>query len=633
MSLIILENASFALGAEPLLDGASFTMETGERLCLVGKNGAGKSTLFSLLLGQRLLDDGVVRIQPGARLAQLQQDLPEGDERPVRDVVLAGLGSLGQTLHDYEVESHRDSPDLDRLSRLQHEIELANGWQIESTLDTILTRLGLNGEVAFKTLSGGWRRRVLLAKALVSQPDVLILDEPTNHLDIAMVEWLEDFLRDYPGSVIFISHDRRFIDRVATRIIELDRGHIGSFPAPYDAYLEAKDQKLHEEAMQRQHQDRKLAEEEVWIRQGIKARRTRNEGRVRALQALRREVAQRRSQVGNSDFDIEAAAKSGKQVVVLERVTFQYKDTPLVRDFTGLINRGDRIALLGPNGIGKSTLIRLMLGALEPQQGKVTQGTKLEVAYFDQARNQLDPNKTVMDSVAEGREFLELGGRRRHVISYLEDFLFAPERARMKVRQLSGGETNRLLLARLFSQPANFLVLDEPTNDLDIETLEMLVDRLSDFDGTLLLVSHDRYFIDQLATRTWAFEGQGMIRQFAGGYEDWKTQGGRWPENVHELSKKNAPAEKKTPPPVESPKPAQKGLKLSYKEQREFEQLPSAIESLEQAIAGLESDINQPGFYDQPSEAVTTELNRLAQLQSELEACMERWVELEDAGA
>lgn len=633
MSLIILDNVSFALGAAPLLDKASLTMEAGERLCLVGKNGAGKSTLFSLLLGQRRVDDGDIRIQQGARLAQLQQDLPEGDDRAVREVVLEGLGSLGQTLRDYEAESHKANPDLNRLERLQHDIELADGWQIETTLDTVLTRLGLNGDVAFKSLSGGWRRRVLLARALISQPDVLILDEPTNHLDIAMVEWLEEFLRDYQGSVIFISHDRRFIDRVATRIVELDRGQLTSFPAPYDAFLDAKEQKLHEEARQIQHQNRKLAEEEVWIRQGIKARRTRNEGRVRALQALRKEVAQRRSQVGNSDFEIEAAARSGKQVVVLENVTFQYGDNCLVRNFTGLINRGDRIALLGPNGIGKSTLIRLMLGALQPQQGTVTQGTKLEVAYFDQARNQLDPEKTVMDSVSEGREFLELGGRRRHVISYLEDFLFAPERARMRVRQLSGGETNRLLLARLFSQPANFLVLDEPTNDLDIETLEMLVDRLGEFDGTLLLVSHDRYFIDQLATRTWAFEGQGVIRQFAGGYEDWKLQGGRWPENVQSLSKKNAPTEKKIDPPIEKRATPSGGKKLSYKEKREYEQLPSQIETLEQSIADLEHDINQPGFYDRTSESVTAELERLARLQAELEACMERWIELEDSQA
>ncbi len=626
MSLVVLDRVTFALGAAPLLDEASITLEEGERVCLVGKNGMGKSTLLSLLMGQRQIDSGDLRIRQGATLAQLQQDLPTGDERPVYDVVLEGLGNLGQVLRDYDLESAKPEPDLDRLERLQHTIETLDGWQVHATVSAILTRLKLEGTTAFGALSGGWRRRVLLARALVSRPDILVLDEPTNHLDIAMVEWLEGFLKDYRGTLVFVSHDRRFIDQVATRIIELDRGILRSFPAPYEAYLDAKEAKLAEEEKHLRNQDKKLAEEETWIRQGIKARRTRNEGRVRALKALRQTVSERRDQVGRSDFEIESAGRSGKQVVVLDDVSFGYADRPLVEHFTGLINRGDRIALLGPNGIGKSTLIRLILGDLQPKQGTVEQGTKLEVAYFDQARAQLDPEKTVMDAVAEGRDFLELGGRRRHVISYLEDFLFKPERARMQVRQLSGGETNRLLLARLFSQPANFLVLDEPTNDLDIETLEMLVDRLSEFDGTLLLVSHDRYFIDQLATRTWAFEGQGVIRQYAGGYEDWKSQGGQWPGEDQPV-KKNAPSEEKT---SSKPTTRNRPVKLSYKEQREFDELPAQIERLESQIEQLEADINAPGFYDKPVEQTQPVLTRLTETQAELEKRFERWAELEE---
>lgn len=623
MSLVVFDRVSFALGAAPLLDEASMTLEAGERICLVGKNGTGKSTLLSLLMGQRQVDDGEIRVRQGVTMAQLQQDLPEGDERPVRDVVMEGLGDLGRILHEYDQESTRPDPDLSRLEKLQHGIEVLDGWQVQATLDAILSRLSLNGDTPFQELSGGWRRRVLLARALISRPDILILDEPTNHLDIAMVEWLESFLIDMSATLVFVSHDRRFIDRVATRIIELDRGHLASFPAPYEAYMEAKENKLAEEEKHLKHQNRKLAEEETWIRQGIKARRTRNEGRVRALQALRQTVAQRRSQVGQSDFDIEAAGRSGKQVVVLEDASFSFPDKPLIEHFSALVNRGDRIALLGPNGVGKSTLIKLILGDLQPQQGRVIQGTKLEVAYFDQARARLDPSKTVMDAVAEGREFLELGGRRRHVISYLEDFLFAPERARMQVRQLSGGETNRLLLARLFSQPANFLVLDEPTNDLDIETLEMLVDRLGEFEGTLLLVSHDRYFIDQLATRTWAFEGQGVIRQYAGGYEDWKVQGGIWPD---EQPRRTAQPEQPKP----KTEPRKRPRKLSFKEQKEYRELPSQIETLEARIAELEADINAPGFYDRPVEQTEAVLKQVADAQAELEAFFERWADLEE---
>lgn len=631
MSLVVFDRVSFSLGAAPLLDQASLTFEAGERLCLVGKNGAGKSTLLSLLLDQRAVDEGEIRRRQGTTLAHLQQDLPTGDERPVREVVLEGLGNLGQVLRDYDLESTLEAPDLSRLDRLQHEIESQDGWQVQSTLDAILSRLRLDGSVPFKTLSGGWRRRVLLARALISRPDILVLDEPTNHLDIAMVEWLEDFLIDYAGTLVFVSHDRRFIDKVATRIVELDRGKLSDFPAPYAAYLDAKDARLAEEAKHRAAQDRKLADEESWIRQGIQARRTRNEGRVRALKALRQDVKERRDRLGQSDFEIESAGRSGKQVVTLEHAHFSYGDKTLVKDFTALVQRGDRIALLGPNGIGKSTLIQLILADLKPTQGTVEQGTRLEVAYFDQARARLDPELRVVDAVGEGRDFLDLGGRKRHVISYLEDFLFTPDRARMQVRQLSGGETNRLLLARLFSQPANFLVLDEPTNDLDIETLELLIDRLGDFDGTLLLVSHDRYFIDQLATRTWAFEGRGVIRQYAGGYEDWLAQGGRWPDaGTEEAPGKSAPKQSGLADnaAVSAKKPA--GKKLSYKEQREYEALPQQIETLEQQIAELEATISAPDFYQGDHAQNQAVLDQLSSVQQSLEGCFERWAELED---
>lgn len=628
MSLVVFDRVSFSLGAAPLLDQASLTLEAGDRLCLVGKNGAGKSTLLSLLLNQRTVDEGEIRRRQSVTLAHLQQDLPEGDDRPVREVVLEGLGGLGQTLRDYDIESQREDPDLTRLDRLQHDIERLDGWQVQSTLDAILTRLRLDGGVPFKTLSGGWRRRVLLARALISRPDILVLDEPTNHLDIAMVEWLEDFLIDYAGTLVFVSHDRRFIDKVATRIVELDRGKLSDFPAPYSAYLDAKDARLAEETKHRASQDRKLAEEETWIRQGIQARRTRNEGRVRALKALRQDVKERRDRLGQSDFAIEGGTRSGKQVVTLEHAQFAYGNKTLIQDFTGLIQRGDRIALLGPNGIGKSTLIRLILGDLQPTQGTVEQGTRLEVAYFDQARAGLNPEMRVVDAVGEGRDFLELGGRQRHVISYLEDFLFTPDRARMQVRQLSGGETNRLLLARLFSQPANFLVLDEPTNDLDIETLELLIDRLGDFDGTLLLVSHDRYFIDQLATRTWAFEGQGVVRQYAGGYEDWLAQGGRWPNEGAEP----APQADTRATAVETTKTAKKpaGKKLGYKEQREYDALPGQIESLEQQIETLEGRIGAADFYQGDHTQTQAVLDELAKAQNELEQCFARWAELEE---
>jgi ATP-binding cassette subfamily F protein uup len=621
MSQIIFDQVQFALGAAPLLDKCSFTVEKGERLALVGRNGAGKSTLLKLILEQYLPDQGVIKYGQGLILGHLQQELPKGDDRTVLEVVLGGLGEVGDALYQYQAISNHAEPDIDKMTELQHVIEEHDGWHFQNRAQSITTRLDLNNDAPFASLSGGWRRRVLLARALVGEPDILILDEPTNHLDIKMVEWLEELLQSFSGTIIFVSHDRSFIDNIATRIIDLDRGNIRSYPAPYDKYLEAKEHALEVEAVQRAQQDKVLAQEETWIRQGIKARRTRNEGRVRALKSMRVELAGRRKQQGTAKFEVNSQQLSGKKVVEIKDISFGFQSNKIVDQFTDLVMRGDKIALLGPNGIGKSTLLKIMLGELQPQQGEVIQGTKLDIAYFDQARIALDPEKTLIDSVGEGRDFIEVGGKSRHVISYLEDFLFAPERCHMKVRQLSGGETNRLLLARLFSLSANLLVLDEPTNDLDMDTLELLIDRLSDFEGTVLLVSHDRYFIDQLATKSWAFEGDGAVRIYPGGYEDWKNQGGIWPlEQTKQEKAKPVTVNKAT---------AAKTKKLSYKDQREFDQMPSKIETLETEIETLEAEVSNPSFYNGSPEKTAMVLEKLEATQKALEVAYERWAELE----
>lgn len=624
MSLIIFDQVQFALGAAPLLDQCSFTIEKGERIALVGRNGAGKSTLLKLILGKHQPDAGNIKYAQGLKIGHLQQDLPAGDDRTVMDVVLAGAGEVGEALIKYQALLMDADPDLDHLNTLQEIIEKGDGWQFQNKAEAITTRLTLDPNKAFKALSGGWRRRVLLAQALVTEPDVLILDEPTNHLDIKMVEWLEELLLGYTGTLLFVSHDRSFIDRLATKVYDLDRGQISPFPAPYEAYLVAKEHALEVEAEQRAQQDKVLAREEVWIRQGIKARRTRNEGRVRALKEMRVTLGERQYQQGTAKFDVQSQTKSGKKVVELTDVEFAYGDSPIVRRFSELVMRGDKIALIGPNGIGKSTLLKIMLGELAPQAGEVVQGTKLEVAYFDQARMALDPEKTLIDSVSEGRDFIEVGGKNRHVISYLEDFLFKPERCRMKVKQLSGGETNRLLLARLFSLSANFLVLDEPTNDLDMDTLELLIDRLADFDGTVIMVSHDRYFIDQLATKTWAFEGSGYVRVYPGGYEDWKDQGGKWPGDGEKSTKANAGTTEAV-----LAKPAAKTKKRSYKEQREFDAMPAKIETLETELETLTAQVNAPDFYNSPSTETAPKLLKLEEIETELNEAYERWAVLE----
>ncbi|MFQ3230775.1 ATP-binding cassette domain-containing protein [Reinekea sp.] len=627
MSLIIFDQVSFALGAAPLLNQCSFSIEKNERVALVGRNGAGKSTLLKLTLEQFSPDSGVIKYSKGLKLSYLQQDLPVGDDEPVGDVILKRVGAVGEAILKYNALTVSDHPDMDELEKLQHYIEENDGWKLQNQVQAICTKLNLNPDKRFNAMSGGWRRRVLLASALVVEPDVLILDEPTNHLDIKMVEWLEDLLINFKGTVLFVSHDRAFIDRIATRVIDLDRGKIASYPAPYETYLEFKEKALEDEAKQRAQEDKVLAQEEVWIRQGIKARRTRNEGRVRALKAMRAELSERRFQQGSAKFKIEMDDASGKRVVELDNVVFGFGDQPIINGFTSTVLRGDKIALLGPNGVGKTTALKLLLGDLKPQSGTITEGTRLQVAYFDQAREALDPEKPIVDVVSEGRDFLEIQGKRRHVISYLEDFLFKPERLRMKVRQLSGGEINRLLLAKMFSQAANVLVLDEPTNDLDMDTLDLLIDRLSDFEGTVLLVSHDRYFIDQLATKSWAFEGNGVVKEYAGGYEDWKIQGGKWPdlEKMEVEPMKVGVSAKKSDASVT--KKAQK--KLSYKDQREFDLMPAMIEKLELEIETLEADVAAPDFYNQSSNVTTTVLAKLESVQQALNHAYERWAELE----
>ena len=614
------------------MDRCSFAVERGERLALVGRNGAGKSTLLKLILGQHMPDHGVIKFSQGIRIGHLQQELPAGDARSVMQVVLSGAAETGDALFEYQQLITDPDPDFDRMGVLQHIIEENDGWHFQTKAETIITRLDLDPDQSFDSLSGGWRRRVLLAQSLVGEPDLLILDEPTNHLDIRMVEWLEELLRNFKGTLIFVSHDRSFIDNLASRVIDLDRGNITSFPAPYELYLETKEKAMEVEATQRALQNKVLAQEEVWIRQGIKARRTRNEGRVRALKAMRSELGERRFQQGTAKFSINAQAQSGKTVVELINASFSYRPElePVIKDFTEVVLRGDKIALIGPNGIGKSTLLKMMLEELAPTQGIVSQGTKLNVAYFDQARMALDPEKTLVDSVSEGRDFIDIGGKSRHVISYLEDFLFAPERSRMKVRQLSGGETNRLLLAKLFSLPANLLVMDEPTNDLDMDTLELLIDRLSDFSGTVLLVSHDRYFLDQLATKTWAFEGNGNVRAYAGGYEDWKAQGGIWPEAKTTTPTAQAAKLKDDTAAVVPAVALSKPKKRSYKDQREFDQMPALIERLESEIATLTAEIAAPGFYSSPSTVTGPKLEQLLELEGTLNITYERWAQLED---
>lgn len=640
MALLSFTDVSLAYGLNPLLSKVGFQLDRGERVCLIGRNGAGKSSLFKLLNGEQNSDEGEIWYAPGLKIGQLPQELPKADDSLVYDVVAAGLAGVGDLLAEYHhlVHGEMGEAELERLEKVQERLEAKDGWRLNQLVETTLTRLGLPAEKKMSELSGGWRRRVLLAQALVSEPDVLLLDEPTNHLDIHTIAWLEQVLLDFRGAVLFITHDRQFLQALATRIMELDRGQLIDWQGGYLSFLEHKEQQLAAEATANALFDKRLAQEEVWIRQGIKARRTRNEGRVRALKEMRNERAQRLERQGKASFQLETADSSGKRVIELDKVSFAWPGlVPLVRNLNLNVLRGDRIGLIGNNGSGKTTLLKLLLGQLEPTSGSVKHGTKLEVAYFDQLRAQLDLEATVIDNISEGRDFIEINGERRHVISYLGDFLFSPERARTPVKALSGGERARLLLARLFSKPANMLVLDEPTNDLDVETLELLEEVLAGFDGTVLIVSHDRAFLDNVVTSSLVFEGHGNVREYVGGYADWLRQGGKI-EMLAEWDSKavagDAPAEASPAvAPTPAPQPAAAApakVKLSYKIQRELDGLPAVMEKLEAELAALQAKVSDPAFYQQSIEKTTSVLDAMAAKQAELDKAMERWAELED---
>jgi ATP-binding cassette subfamily F protein uup len=630
MPLLRLDKTSLAFGHHALLDRAELEITRGERLCLVGRNGEGKSSLLRLVSGEATPDEGSVWIRPGTRVALLAQEVALDSRESVFDVVAGGLPELGRLISAFhhtaaELAGASTQEGLDRLARLQHELEVQGGWQIEQRVETVLARLGLDGDAGFDTLSGGWRRRVMLARALVADPDLLLLDEPTNHLDIEAITWLEEFLLEYAGALLFISHDRAFVRRLATRIIELDRGRLTSWPGDYDAYVAGKAEQLEVEARHQALFDKKLSQEEAWIRQGIKARRTRNEGRVRALKALREERRMRRERSGKVDLRLEQGSLSGKRVLEAEHISLGFDGRPVIRDFSVSILRGDRIGIIGRNGAGKSTLIRVLLGEQEPDSGVVQRGTRLDVAYFDQQRAQLDPQATLMDSVADGRLSVTINGRSKHVAGYLQDFLFPPERLQSPVSTLSGGERNRLLLARLFTRPANLLVMDEPTNDLDVETLELLEELLLDYQGTLLLVSHDRAFLDNVVTSTLVFEGGGHIGEYIGGYSDWLRQ--RQATGRESTRAATGEATKPSPPPA---KRAEKKRKLSYKDQRELEALPARIETLETEQAQLHATMNDAGFYQRSPDDINVALERLEAIARELETCYERWGILEE---
>ena len=632
MPLLTLTDISLAYGLHPLLAYTDFQIESGERVCLVGRNGTGKSSLFRVITGAVVPDDGERWCPEGLRIAHLEQEVPADSDDTIYESVARGLGEAGGWLSEYHhlAQQVGSSPErLPELSALQTRIEARGAWALGHRVDTVLSHLNLPADRAIHDCSGGIRRQVMLARALVSEPDLLLLDEPTNHLDIAAIAWLEEYLLAYRGAVMFITHDRTFLRHLATRIVELDRGKLTSFPGEYDTYLRKKDEMLEVEARAAAKFDKKLAEEEVWIRQGVKARRTRNEGRVRALQALRTERARRQEVMGRATLSVDSGALSGNLVVDVRGVSFKYEDRWVVRDFSTHILRGDRIGIVGPNGSGKSTLLKLILGELEPTQGQVVLGTRLQIAYFDQHRRLLDPEKSVRDNLSEGTNYVNVRGKSRHVIGYLKDFLFPPERIDSPVKALSGGERNRLLLARLFTQPCNMMVLDEPTNDLDVDTLELLEELLAEYDGTLLLVSHDRAFLDNVVTSTLVFEGDGHIGEYVGGYEDWLRQRASIPVSD---TKRSAPSSKPVDPgTAKSERPAGAKRKLSYKEQRELESLPAQIQAFEAELAALSARVSDGGFYQQDKAVITETLTRLQDLKAALETAYSRWEALEGA--
>jgi ATP-binding cassette subfamily F protein uup len=628
MILLSLKDVSLAYGHHPLLKEVNFQIDKGERVCLVGKNGTGKSTMFRVISGQAEPDEGEVWHPDTLRISYLEQEVPEDKDMSVYDVVASGLGELGRLLSDYHNalhDVHSDAAKLQTVSDLQHRIEDKDGWNIEQKIETVLSKLGLDADKKLMNCSGGVRRRVMLAKALVSEPELLLLDEPTNHMDIAAINWLEEFLLAYQGALMFITHDRTFLRNMATRIIELDRGILTSFPGNYEKYLEKKEAILEIEIRANAKFDKKLAEEEAWIRKGIKARRTRNEGRVRKLQAMREARRQRIDFQGKASLNVDTGEIAGKVVADLQHVSFHYGDHCIIDDLSTRILRGDRVGIVGPNGSGKSTLLKLILSELKPDEGKVILGTKLETAYFDQSRSQLNLDKSVRDNMNEGSDFVSVKGHSRHVIGYLRSFLFPPERIDTPVKVLSGGERNRLLLAKLFTQPANMLVLDEPTNDLDVDTLELLEDLLTDYEGTLLLVSHDRTFLDNVVTSTLVFEGDGHVGEYVGGYDDWLRQ--RKQPHVAAIGSQKAAAKDKAVAKQQKKEKAK--TKLSYREQRELDALPGKIEKLEETITALEQQVSQPEFYQQEKTAISSTLAELEALRLELQQAFERWEELD----
>lgn len=629
MSLISMHGAWLSFSDAPLLDNTELHIEENERVCLVGRNGAGKSTLMKILNREVPLDDGRMIYEQDLVVARLQQDPPRNVAGTVYDFVAEGVEEQAEHLKAYHEISHKVMTDpsernLNEMARIQDILDHQGLWQLDSRINEVLEQLGLDADTELSALSGGWLRKAALGRALVSSPRVLLLDEPTNHLDIETIDWLEGFLKTFQGSIIFISHDRSFIRNMATRIVDLDRGKLVSYPGDYDAYLLAKEEALRVEELQNAEFDRKLAQEEVWIRQGIKARRTRNEGRVRALKAMRNERSERREVLGSAKMQVEEASRSGKIVFEMENVSYQISGKTLVRDFSAQVMRGDKIALVGPNGCGKTTLLKLMLSQLEADSGRVHCGTKLEVAYFDQHRAELDPDRTVMDNLAEGKQEVMVNGRPRHVLGYLQDFLFHPKRAMTPVRALSGGERNRLLLARLFLKPSNLLILDEPTNDLDVETLELLEELIEGYQGTVMLVSHDRQFVDNTVTECWIFEGEGKIGRYVGGYFDAKgQQGSAQPLRAVTATKTQSSPESKP----ETVKRA--ASKLSYNLQRELEQLPKKLEQLEAELGELQAKVSDADFFNQPHDTTQKVLADLANAEQSLEQAFERWEYLE----
>ncbi|MDR6982848.1 ATP-binding cassette subfamily F protein uup [Rheinheimera pacifica] len=632
MELLRFQQACLAFGTNPILDHVDFSLFSGERVCLVGRNGAGKSSLLKLLTGQQNLDDGQIVVNTGVVLSRLEQDPPAKMDVKIADFIREGAGDLAQIAQQFYTLSENldgaSDADYRLFEQLQSEMDTRDGWGLESRVADLCQQFSMDGNASLATLSGGWLRKAALARALVARPDILLLDEPTNHLDVAAIQWLEQFLLNFSGAIIFVSHDRAFIRALATRIIDLDRGLLTSHPGNYQQYLDRKQKMLEDEQQHNALFDKKLAEEEVWIRQGIKARRTRNEGRVRALKALRRERAERVDSLGKVDFNIEQADRSGKLVFETKAISCGFNGKTVIDQLDLLVMRGDRIALVGPNGVGKSTLIKLLLGDYKHDSGEIKRGTNIEVAYFDQHRIALDLEATVQDNVAEGKQEITQNGKSRHVLSYLQDFLFPPARARTPVKALSGGEKNRLLLAKLFARPSNLLILDEPTNDLDVETLELLEDILQQYQGTVLLVSHDREFVNNTVTSSLLFAGAGRIIEIAGGYDDVTAYQQRMQAPAATVQKVTKPSQS-----VTEEIPAQASVssakKLSYKEQRELEQLPALLEQLEGELEALQLKVNDADFFKQSTEQTQNTLNQLQQIESKLAQAYARWEELD----